>query len=197
MIYPAIPVLHLLVSSRHKMCVMHIGMEKLLWCMHCDPWVIAPLIQFNTAHGSNYNEPAYWHRQSNIPEQKQQYLSGQFSGRREAFYRFLQETAHSRRGARGVKVPGWRPCDWRATQRLTHSVYQKTHLQRYLLQPISNIWSLRRAKQKMKNRQSIFLNRGIKLNDLRNRGVNLLVGMCGACTTVGVASVPSNENTLL
>lgn len=41
----------------------------------------------------------------NILEQNK-YLSGQFSGHKEVFYRFLQVTGHSRRGAHGVKVPG-------------------------------------------------------------------------------------------
>lgn len=45
--------------------------------------------------------------------------------------------------------------------------------------------------------QSIFLNGDIKPNDLRNGGINLLVGMCRTSTTVGVASVPSNKNTSL
>lgn len=55
-----------------------------------------------------------------------------------------------------------------------------------------------RGKQKMENSQTKhFLNRGIKLNDLRNRRVNLLVGMCSARATVGVASVPLNKKTLL
>lgn len=42
----------------------------------------------------------------NVTSEKGKYPSGRFSGHREVFYRCLQVTGHSGRGARGVRVPG-------------------------------------------------------------------------------------------